>query len=242
VSNEFESEVTRLKYLHAKKLLDEHHITQEEFDTTMNKIRSEWAESWAASKPESLVTERIFQRFLLAWNQGFSREELTELHADGILINAKLEHWPSDVLQGMVIGFRTWIIKGQHTNTETLSVEIPKTWFDHWKQDWASSTNPVRRWLVSKLKPPEYRCETKKVETKINVCPHYNSYVNENEDHFRFLTMDPSKVKSVPSDTERIQQAAMRIENEMRNSWCGNRISTVRILEELVKSVQQDMQ
>ena len=144
------------------------------------------------------ITHYSFDRHLIQMWQAITEEalketlkQLEERHSDEALRQAK---WAvRSLANGAAVGLRMWLLRSTHNETVTLSLTVPRTWWDHLKHDTLNgeTENPWRRFfrvLIKRLSPPRYRTETQKVETVVRVCPHNDYYLSESQKHFEFLT------------------------------------------------------
>ena len=119
--------------------------------------------------------------------------DLAAVHRDHTLGVAKLHQELSPIADELLIGLSTYILKSQHVEKmEMGSIEVPKTWWDHVKQDALLSRKP---WIVRLAKlftPPEYETITVQTIYETRVCPHNDSYVSEGQQHLHFLMWKPT--------------------------------------------------
>lgn len=92
-------------------------------------------------QPGSEVVQYIFDRMPVMFQQAVPKQVLQELedqHRDFALREAELrvhDFVVHDVLPHMIFELRSWLLKSQHTETVTLNVSVPATWWDHLKAD-----------------------------------------------------------------------------------------------------------
>jgi hypothetical protein len=133
----------------------------------------------------------VLGKYLLGLTSRVTDDMLRDLagrHQDHVVRQATLESQPDYLMRGFLVSLRTWLLKGTHVEMQTLSVRTPKTWKDHWKHDMLLSESKLWRYVASHMAPPEYKYETKEVETQVRVCPHNNTYFPEGKEHLEFLT------------------------------------------------------
>lgn len=106
-----------------------------------------------------------------------------------------LERWPLNAedmshikhdYEKIYLGIRAWLLKGEHVEIETVSIETDKTWRDMFKRQYFPG------WLLKRF-PPETRVVTKDVERKIYICPHADIPFKDRR-HLDFITYDASIV------------------------------------------------
>jgi len=126
------------------------------------------------------VTQAVPKRIL---------EDLAKEHKDNVLRFATVDSWTDSIMDHMLYTLRSYLLKSQHSEKQTISVETPATWWDHLKHDWINSDSPIRRWFAHQLivTPPRYHTESKEVEVLIRVCPHSDTYFSESQQHVEFL-------------------------------------------------------
>jgi hypothetical protein len=112
---------------------------------------------------------------------------LAHNHTDHVVRGSEISEWEDFILGHLIVSMRSYLLKSPHAETQWLSVDIPSTWWDHLKHDFALA-QPWKRWVAARLSPPRYRRESKSIETLVRLCPHNDSYLSEKpEVHFEFL-------------------------------------------------------
>ncbi len=120
--------------------------------------------------------------------------ELIENHIDNVLRFGTLEERQDYIMGHLIYEFSSYLLKSTHNETAWIGVDTPATWWDHLKHDFAKSPKAWQRWTASKLSAPQYRTESKKIETVVRLCPHNDSYLSEKpEEHFHWLTWEGEK-------------------------------------------------
>lgn len=119
--------------------------------------------------------------FQIAANKVLSERELV------YLTNAELTERLSFETQQLILGFRAWILKGEHPEERySRTIEYPQDWWEHFKARWFPS------WLKKRF-PVRYHKDV--IETHrsgpIYVCPHSN-YKFPDKRHFEWLRYGPS--------------------------------------------------
>src|SRR5258708_2811322 len=66
-------------------------------------------------------------------------EELTGLHRDHVLRIATLESRDNFLGDKLIVEMRSFLLKSEHTEKTFVSISVPKTWWDHLKQDLCNS-------------------------------------------------------------------------------------------------------
>jgi hypothetical protein len=117
-------------------------------------------------------------------------DALAEEHMDHVVRGAEISQREDYVLWHLIFSMRSYLLKGPQGETRWLSVDIPSTWWDHLKHDFARA-KPWQRWIAARLSTPNYRTESKSVETLVRLCPHNDSYLSEKPyEHFYFLNWE----------------------------------------------------
>jgi hypothetical protein len=132
----------------------------------------------------------ILEKFMFGVTSSVSRQVLKDLarrHSDLALRQGALYTDLSPITDEMLLHMRAFMLKSQHTEKETISVESPATWFDHLKYDWLNSGVSWKVWAAGKLAPPVIVTKSKTVDKITRVCPHYDSYLSENQMHIEWL-------------------------------------------------------
>lgn len=132
----------------------------------------------------------VLEKWMFGMHSRVSRhvlEDLRRRHSDKTLLHGKLDVDLSPITDEMLISMRAFMLKSQHVETETLSVETPATWFDHLKHDWLNSGVSWKVWLAGKLAAPVMVTKSKTVDKITRVCPHNDSYLDENRIHLEWL-------------------------------------------------------
>lgn len=116
-------------------------------------------------------------------------------HMDGLLSNAKLEERLDPLSTDMIFMLRTAVLKSHDVRKETYSISVPATWWDHLKEDLSGHHNYIVRWIAQHLAPVEYRTESKEFEVGYRLCPHNNSYLQDDPQvHISFMTWEDADV------------------------------------------------
>lgn len=137
-------------------------------------------------KTESVILEK----YMYGMHSRVSRhvlEDLAKMHRDQSMRQAKLYTELSPITDEMLIAMRSFLLKSQHTEKETLSVSTPATWFDHLKRDWLESGVSWKMWVAGKLEPPKFVTESRTVDKTVRVCPHNDTYFSESQMHVEWL-------------------------------------------------------
>ena len=114
-------------------------------------------------------------------------DELRGLHADQALRQATLDERYEPALRSMVLTLRSWLLKASHTERRVLAVRVPATWWDHLLHDMRGSAGWLAR-AASWLPEPRYRLETEEFDAVVRVCPHNNSYLQDDRAHVEWLS------------------------------------------------------
>lgn len=136
------------------------------------------------------VEKVVLEKYMFGASARISREVLRDLqgvHRDLALRQGKLYTEIAPVLDQLLITVRSFLLKSQHTEKETLSVSTPATWFDHFKHDWLESGVSWKRWVAGKLAPPQYKAESRTVDKIVRVCPHNDTYFSKDQTHIEWL-------------------------------------------------------
>lgn len=138
----------------------------------------------------AIDTERVLlEKFFMGATGRVPRrvlQELTGLHSDQVLRQSALWAELSPITDELILWMRTYMLKGIKDEKETMSVTYPATWFDHLKDAWLKSGVSWKTWLGRRFAPPKYTTEAREVKT-IRVCPHYDSYFSESQQHIQYL-------------------------------------------------------
>lgn len=137
-------------------------------------------EHYVFAKEPILVNSRLSDTIL---------QDLKAVHRDGPFRMADFATTPDHFFGGVLIAMRSYLLASTHKETATLSVRTPATWWDHLKHDMLmSKEHKLLRWVVSHCAPPAYKYESKEVVKETRMCPHNNSYIQDDEQHAHFLS------------------------------------------------------
>lgn len=139
----------------------------------------------------NLRTEKVvLDKFFFGADAAVSQQvmqDLAAVHRDQTLGMGTFYEELSPVFGSMLLSIRAWLLKSQHAEKGTVSVDVPATWWDHLKDDFLGSGVKWKVWLAQRLAPPQYAVKTKEYEKTIRVCPHNNTYFPESSKHIEYL-------------------------------------------------------
>lgn len=138
-----------------------------------------------------LDTERVvFDKEFISATAAVSARVLRELsavHRDHTLGMSRVYQELSPISDQLLITMQTWILKSQHVEKKTNTINVPKTWWDHAKHEALLSTRRWVVWFAKRFKAPEYDTIVQEETHTTRVCPHNDTYFSESRQHIEYL-------------------------------------------------------